>query len=211
MCNRFYNYLNHLAIHPYSVNKMAKVEVPTTIPISNGSPAPEEDAESIDSEASSGSSIQEKPEVSIEWTDIKVSFRVLNDASSEPDNYFSLFPEIDPGAPSSRTLHSQRRRLLKSQKDRNPMTLSNLIGGSGSGFEARADLVPNGAIAESSAESSDAPAPDPMTSNATGGSKKCPVCGKGFKKSMYLKRHLKSHSSEKPYKCNICNWGKYMI
>lgn len=40
------------------------------------------------------------------------------------------------------------------------------------------------------------------------GPNKCHLCGKGFNKATYLKRHILSHSSVKPYKCDICNWGK---
>ena len=39
------------------------------------------------------------------------------------------------------------------------------------------------------------------------GPHKCHLCGKGFNKATYLKRHILSHSSVKPYKCDICNWG----
>ena len=38
--------------------------------------------------------------------------------------------------------------------------------------------------------------------------KKCHICGRGFHKATYLRRHLQSHSSVKPYKCEICGWGK---
>ena len=46
-------------------------------------------------------------------------------------------------------------------------------------------------------------------SDNTEGPNKCPICGKGFNKPTYLKRHILSHSSVKPYKCDICNWGEY--
>ncbi|CAB4062250.1 KRAB [Lepeophtheirus salmonis] len=37
--------------------------------------------------------------------------------------------------------------------------------------------------------------------------KKCHICGKGFYKLTYLKRHILSHSNSKPIRCEICGWG----
>ena len=37
--------------------------------------------------------------------------------------------------------------------------------------------------------------------------KTCHICGRGFHKATYLKRHIQSHGSVKPYKCKICGWG----
>ena len=39
------------------------------------------------------------------------------------------------------------------------------------------------------------------------GSKGCHICGKVFGDSTRIKRHLLSHSKEKPFKCHICGWG----
>ena len=39
--------------------------------------------------------------------------------------------------------------------------------------------------------------------------KKCHICGRGFNKTTYLKRHILSHSKVKPYKCEICAWGNH--
>lgn len=57
--------------------------------------------------------------------------------------------------------------------------------------------------------------PPPKTSNgnatvpAPGGQKlkRCPICNAGFNKGTYLKRHIASHSQNKPHKCDICGWG----
>ena len=35
----------------------------------------------------------------------------------------------------------------------------------------------------------------------------CHICGRSFHKMTYLKRHIQSHSSVKPFKCKICGWG----
>jgi len=37
--------------------------------------------------------------------------------------------------------------------------------------------------------------------------KRCPICNAGFNKGTYLKRHIASHSQNKPHKCDICGWG----
>jgi hypothetical protein len=47
-----------------------------------------------------------KPDVSLEWADIKVSFRIVG--QENPEEY-ELFPNLDPSAPSGRSLMLQRR------------------------------------------------------------------------------------------------------
>ena len=39
------------------------------------------------------------------------------------------------------------------------------------------------------------------------GAKGCHICGKVFSDTTRIKRHLLSHSKEKPFKCHICGWG----
>jgi KRAB domain-containing zinc finger protein len=41
----------------------------------------------------------------------------------------------------------------------------------------------------------------------TSGGNGCHICGKVFGDSTRIKRHLLSHSKEKPFKCYICGWG----
>ena len=36
---------------------------------------------------------------------------------------------------------------------------------------------------------------------------RCHLCTNTYKKKTYLKRHIKTHTHEKPYKCDICNWA----
>ena len=40
---------------------------------------------------------------------------------------------------------------------------------------------------------------------------KCDKCNATFKKTTYLKRHILTHTDEKPFKCDICNWGKFLM
>ena len=41
--------------------------------------------------------------------------------------------------------------------------------------------------------------------------KRCPICNAGFNKGTYLKRHIASHSQNKPHKCDICGWGECSV
>ncbi len=41
--------------------------------------------------------------------------------------------------------------------------------------------------------------------------KHCHICNKAFHKTNYLKRHVLSHSTVKPHKCNICGWGECLL
>ncbi len=45
-------------------------------------------------------------------------------------------------------------------------------------------------------------------SSGKSGKLKCHFCDRSFTKSSYLKSHLQSHPNSKPYKCEICGWGK---
>ncbi|ODV94101.1 hypothetical protein PACTADRAFT_22902, partial [Pachysolen tannophilus NRRL Y-2460] len=33
----------------------------------------------------------------------------------------------------------------------------------------------------------------------------CPLCGGKFQRPEHVKRHMRSHSSEKPFVCGVCN------
>jgi KRAB domain-containing zinc finger protein len=38
---------------------------------------------------------------------------------------------------------------------------------------------------------------------------KCDVCGKGFSQNCSLQRHIRIHTGDEPYKCDIC--GKAFV
>ena len=161
----------------------------------------------VDDDSETGFVMEDKPEVSLEWSDIQVTFKVLSDAAGNDDSpAYAIYPEVDPAAPSSKTLYAQRKRLIRSQKDKNPMTLSNLIGNSAVLGSVPASNSTNGHdFASDDQEGSVGPGEGSQSDTPL---KKCHICGRGFNKTTYLKRHILSHSSVKPYKCNICNWGK---
>ena len=69
------------------------------------------------------------PEISLEWADIKVSFRIVPDFELENDlhkQHYELFPKLDACAPSARTIHYLRKKAYKEKN--NGTTLSSLLG-----------------------------------------------------------------------------------
>merc|ERR1712126_245031 len=69
------------------------------------------------------------PEISLEWADIKVSFRIVPDFELENDlhkQHYELFPKLDTCAPSARTIHYLRKKAYKEKN--NGTTLSSLLG-----------------------------------------------------------------------------------
>lgn len=177
---------------------------------------------SLDSDSSSGNEAA-APDLSLEWTDMRVTFRVLNDNGQDGEGInkgFAIYPELDQGAPSSKTLLAQRRRQIRAQKEKNPMTLSNLIGGAGglttgSAPPAEASVSRPPPPPPQGTPPSNAPATTPITGGDSAEKRvpvnkhklKCDKCNATFKKTTYLKRHILTHTDEKPFKCDICNWG----
>ena len=69
------------------------------------------------------------PEISLEWADIKVSFRIVPEFELENDlhkQHYELFPKLDTSAPSARTIPYLRKKAYKEKN--NGTTLSSLLG-----------------------------------------------------------------------------------
>ena len=154
----------------------------------------------IPQENEPGKNPQNQPcEVSLKWSNMQVKFRVVADFQTSQDEY-DLFPSLDATAPSFRSLTLQKR-LLKRTQVLQDNTLTGYIGSS-----SGSNSLDNQSVAskESSKDCKN-------NANSDRGENKpvkhCPICKKTFSKATYLKRHILSHSSVKPYKCDICNWG----
>ena len=111
-----------------------------------------------------------------------------------------------------------QKRLFKRTQNAEEHTLSGYIGSSGGSSERSGD---NHSVASSAASSEhgDNEKEPKVTKVATNGSttgvekpvQNCPICKKSFSKAAYLKRHVLSHSTVKPYKCDVCNWGELLV
>ena len=71
------------------------------------------------------------PEISLEWSDLKVSFRIVNvdkdfENSSDQKCHYEIFPNLDSSAPSARNIAYMRRKANKEKN--NGSTLSSFLG-----------------------------------------------------------------------------------
>lgn len=72
---------------------------------------------------------KELPEISLEWADIKVSFRIVPEFELENDlhkQHYELFPKLDTSAPSAKSLLYLKKKAYKEKN--NGSTLSALLG-----------------------------------------------------------------------------------
>ena len=169
---------------------------------------------------------QQAPDISLEWADMKVSFRIVSDFDydQEHKNRYEIFPQFDPNSPSARTIPYMKRKANKEKF--NGSTLTSFLGHMPpqsapstkftSPTQSAPDISPAKVNPPSSNERRNSDLNYRRMSNVESirhvqdspdGPKKCHLCGKGFNKASYLKRHVLSHSSVKPYRCDICNWG----
>ena len=85
-------------------------------------------SESMESNGTLGGK-KELPEISLEWADIKVSFRIVPEFELENDlhkQHYELFPKLDTSAPSARSLPYLKKKAYKEKN--NGSTLSALLG-----------------------------------------------------------------------------------
>lgn len=148
-----------------------------------------------------------KPEVGLEFKNMKIKFLVVGQQDLPISNEdFELFPSLDSSAPSIRSLNMQKRLLKRSQAGQDN-TLSGYIGSSTSDRSGDNQSVTSSN--DNSENSSD------KKSNNTNGSgderpvRHCPICKKTFTKASALKKHVNSHSGSKPNKCTICKLSKF--
>ena len=154
-----------------------------------------------------------KPDVGLEWSNISIKFRVVGQDFHSSNDEYDLYPNVDPQAPSHRSLTLLKRTQRRSQIAESN-TLSGYIGSSGGSSERSGDnhSVTSSGNNSEIGDGKSKKVPNSATNGSSNGAEKpikhCPICKKSFSKAAYLKRHIQSHSSVKPYKCEICNWGK---
>ena len=76
-----------------------------------------------------GGGNKQPPEIALEWTDMKVSFRIVSeyDFENNPDPpHYEIFPKLDPSAPSARSIPLLKRKATKEKN--NGSTLSSWLG-----------------------------------------------------------------------------------
>jgi hypothetical protein len=70
------------------------------------------------------------PEISLEWSDVKVSFRIVPEFDFENNDlhkqHYELFPKLDSLAPSAKNIAYLKRKANKEKN--NGSTLSSLLG-----------------------------------------------------------------------------------
>lgn len=151
------------------------------------------------------------PLISIPWSNMEMSVSLLNTVSTQT---YQVFPQLDDRLPSRKSLRTMKKLLaLKQQqqhqqqqqlrqKQTQPPAKSN-------GTTIKAHVSPGLPKAAPRHAAATTPNETDLGSlGASAGPMKCHICGKSFSKATYLKRHIQSHSTVKPHKCDICGWGE---
>ena len=168
-----------------------------------------------------------KPLIAINWESVRLSVSLVNTAVSTD---YEVFPTLDEKLPSRRSIRSMKLKKFMAMKPPPGHAAASqatapsglVLPAPGQGLLSLTSLPaarPRASPAKPTAAAAAAAKPVQNGANHnTGGrvaqgeiTKSCHICGKGFSKTTYLKRHILSHSSVKPYKCEICGWGKKVI
>ena len=163
------------------------------------------------------------PAISLEWRDVTIQLRLCAAQGEQEHEYQELWPRLSEKLVSADCLPDGKQKKKedgeKSKESR---------GGSPEGGHTLAHLLSQGnvvnsrgrregSVVTSEGGGSDEAGPDLLDTQGdikmsklielSSGGKGCHICGKVFGDSTRIKRHLLSHSKEKPYKCHICGWG----
>eukprot|EP00096_Caligus_rogercresseyi_P008857 TRINITY_DN2878_c0_g1_i1.p1 TRINITY_DN2878_c0_g1~~TRINITY_DN2878_c0_g1_i1.p1 ORF type:complete len:253 (-),score=68.52 TRINITY_DN2878_c0_g1_i1:268-1026(-) len=132
------------------------------------------------------SSIDLPPDVSLEWSGMEIRAKILG-----TESFYRLFPNPSSKLTSNgESIHNRKKSITNKKRKRGKIescTLSSIIG--------EKDVI------------SMEPGSGKFGSTEGERTKKCHICGKGFYKLVYLKRHIISHSNSKPIRCEVCGWG----
>ena len=71
------------------------------------------------------------PEISLEWSDLRVTFRIVSDSDFENNTdlqkqHYEIFPKLDSSAPSARSIPYLKKKANKEKN--NGTTLSSFLG-----------------------------------------------------------------------------------
>jgi hypothetical protein len=155
----------------------------------------------------------DRPLLAINWSGMVISAKLVTNATPGGilAERFSVFPQLDDRLPHRRALKplKMKNKLRIQQNLRTGAVTATAMMAAAQMQQAKTKNVVvrkmPGAAAVAQVKR---PAPGAAAANGGENLKHCHICGRGFSKSTYLKRHIQSHSSVKPYKCEICGWGK---
>ncbi len=152
----------------------------------------------------------DKPLIAINWSEMDVTAKLVTNAAPAGIlvERFAVYPKLDDRLPHRRMIKplSMKNKFRMQQQQKNHVTVA------GSPLKGPPAGLPP-AVKNVSKAPGSGPTVARRMSNGSGNGekvKRCHICGKGFNKSTYLKRHIQAHSSVKPYKCDICGWGMYI-
>ena len=165
------------------------------------------------------------PEISLEWKDMHIEIRYCGGEEEEAGEYVELWPRVSDKLVSTACLQEGReKRSRREARERSEEgdqvgegahTLAQLLRQNQDvNCRSREGSTAGSSTVSSQQDEEDKDLPESHDDikmskliELSSGSKGCHICGKVFGDSTRIKRHLLSHSKEKPFKCHKCGWG----
>ena len=172
------------------------------------------------------------PEIALEWKDLTIQLRYCAGPDEEEQEFAEVFPRVSDRLVSAACVQDlcQRKRKMPEVAERPGSRAGNTLAqllSQNCDVNSRGREGSVATTTDTPSEVSSTPSEEregaqesstdlPETHNdikmsklieLSSGSKGCHICGKVFGDSTRIKRHLLSHSKEKPFKCHLCGWG----